>query len=101
MSVESKISKDVFVLLILLTNIQWMGPRDNKAGKGVDWYSTSTNRQLLHFFCQSTIMWQRGSCKFHHPTHNFMLAPEVYMSAINPQSASAKIWLGLAFAIQN
>jgi hypothetical protein len=36
MSVESKISKYVFVLLILLTNIQWAGQRDSKAGKGVD-----------------------------------------------------------------
>ncbi len=31
----SKISKGVFLLLILITNIQWTGPRDSKVGKGV------------------------------------------------------------------
>ena len=40
---------------------------------------------MQYWFCQSTKMWHRGNCRFHHPTQNFKLTPKLEFTAINLQ----------------
>jgi hypothetical protein len=52
----------------------WTNSYDIKAGKDMDYHSTSTKPEWVYCICQSTIMWRDENCRIAILTHNFRLA---------------------------